>query len=81
MDGQFTTLLDQVLFLLSREKGNLRAVAAASGVPYSTLAKLSAGSVSDPRFSTVHALHDYFERHRGPLVSRDSIGSRHASTV
>lgn len=81
MDGQFTTLLDQVLFLLSREKGNLRAVAAASGVPYSTLTKLSSGSVTDPRFSTVNALHDYFERLRSPRESRDSIDSRHTSTV
>ncbi|ASL45108.1 hypothetical protein bAD24_I16665 [Burkholderia sp. AD24] len=45
---------------LLREKGNLRNVAAQSGVPYPTLTKITSGAVSDPRVSTVQALHDYF---------------------
>ncbi|WGS50836.1 hypothetical protein LFL96_04840 [Paraburkholderia sp. D15] len=44
------------------EKGNLRKVAAQSGVPYPTLIKITSGVVSDPRVSTVQALHDYFAR-------------------
>ncbi|QNB10104.1 hypothetical protein G5S35_03960 [Paraburkholderia tropica] len=63
MEIQGTTLLEQVLVRLGSEKGNLRAIAVGAGVPYSTLMKLSARSVTDPRFSTVQALHNYFESH------------------
>ncbi|MEX3951992.1 hypothetical protein AB4Y40_30085 [Paraburkholderia sp. EG287B] len=63
MENHSDTLLDRVLARLGREKGNLRVIASKAGVPYSTLTKISAGSVTDPRFSTVQALHDYFERH------------------
>ncbi|AUT53437.1 hypothetical protein C2L66_08905 [Paraburkholderia caribensis] len=49
-----------MLARLDREKGNLREIAKRAGVPYSTLAKLSARSVTDPRFSTVQALHHFF---------------------
>lgn len=48
---------------LDREKGNLRQIATATGVPYSTLAKISSRAVTDPRVSTVQALYDYFDSH------------------
>ena len=72
-----TTLLGQVLARLNRERGNLRGVASGAGVPYSTLTKLSAGSVTDPRFSTVQALFDYFEAHPSPTDSIESAAITH----
>lgn len=77
MQIQGTTLLEKVLSRLGNEKGKLRAIAAGAGVPYSTLMKLSARSVTDPRFSTVQALHDYFEANQparsalGPQIGDD----------
>lgn len=66
MHGETATLLERVQARLGREKGNLRSIALEAGVPYSTLAKLSSGCVTDPRFSTVQRLHDYFEQHAEP---------------
>ncbi|MFM0595347.1 hypothetical protein [Paraburkholderia dilworthii] len=60
MNRQHPTFLDATLACLDKEKGNLRAIAQLTGVPYSTLAKISARTVTDPRVSTVQALHDYF---------------------
>lgn len=37
-----------------------RAVAAGSGVPFSTLAKIAQGSVTDPSVHTVQKLADFF---------------------
>lgn len=37
-----------------------RAVAAGSGVPFSTVAKIAQGSVTDPSVHTVQKLADYF---------------------
>ncbi|RQR37838.1 helix-turn-helix transcriptional regulator [Burkholderia sp. Bp9142] len=61
MDHHRRSMLDATLERLGREKGNLREIAKATGVPYSTLAKISSGAVTDPRVSTVQALHDYFD--------------------
>lgn len=72
MHNQSATLLGQVLARLVRERGRLRSISAGAGVPYSTLAKLSAGTVTDPRFSTVQALYDYFESHPDVLDSGDA---------
>ncbi|MEM5449870.1 hypothetical protein [Paraburkholderia guartelaensis] len=53
----FAEIRDRLL----REKGNLRNIAAQSGVPYPTLTKITSGAVTDPRISTVQSLYDYFE--------------------
>ena len=60
MDNQYATFLASTLARLDKEKGNLRTVAQRSGVPYPTLTKITSRAVSDPRVSTVQALHDYF---------------------
>jgi hypothetical protein len=60
MDNQYATFLASTLARLNKEKGNLHTVAERSGVPYPTLTKITSGAVSDPRVSTVQALHDYF---------------------
>ena len=60
MNNQYASFLALTLARLNKEKGNLRTVASQSGVPYPTLTKLTSGVVSDPRVSTVQALHDYF---------------------
>ncbi|WP_081935928.1 helix-turn-helix domain-containing protein [Burkholderia sp. 9120] len=62
MEQHHEQWLSAVRRRLLREKGNLRNVAAQSGVPYPTLTKITSGVVSDPRVSTVQALHDYFAR-------------------
>ncbi|KVA70997.1 hypothetical protein WM36_02285 [Burkholderia ubonensis] len=53
-------MLAVTLECLAREKGGLREVAKATGIPYSTLSKISSGAVTDPRVSTVQILYDYF---------------------
>lgn len=53
-------MLAVTLECLEREKGGLREIAKATGVPYSTLSKISSGAVTDPRVSTVQVLYDYF---------------------
>ncbi|WP_082721272.1 hypothetical protein [Burkholderia sp. ABCPW 14] len=53
-------LLAVTLECLDREKGGMRAISEATGVPYSTLSKISSRAVTDPRVSTVQALYDYF---------------------
>ena len=66
-------LLATVRRLLLAEKGNLRNVALASGIPYPTLTKITSGAVTDPRVSTVQALQDYFAtRANAPLAATDA---------
>lgn len=48
--------LREVREALNARKGEWREIATASGVPYSTLAKVAQGHVDDPRISTVDAL-------------------------
>lgn len=60
MDGQNETMLEAVMGRLDREKGNLRVIAEMTGIPYSTLTKITRRSVTDPRVSTVQTLFDYF---------------------
>ncbi|ATF84461.1 hypothetical protein CO712_04930 [Burkholderia gladioli pv. gladioli] len=54
------SLLDVTLECLERERGSLREIAKATGVPYSTLSKISSRAVTNPRVSTVQVLYDYF---------------------
>lgn len=60
MDHHRCSILDVTLECLGREKGSLREIATATGVPYSTLSKISSRAVTDPRVSTVQVLYDYF---------------------
>ncbi|MBP6564129.1 MAG: hypothetical protein KA200_00800 [Burkholderiales bacterium] len=50
------TALREVRDALNARKGEWRDIAALSGVPYSTLAKVAQGHVDDPRISTVESL-------------------------
>ncbi|WP_123059493.1 helix-turn-helix domain-containing protein [Burkholderia gladioli] len=69
--------LEKALARLEQDKGRLRQVAADAGVPYSTLSKLTARSVTNPRVETVQALHDYYaERDRAELCAMPDI-ARH----
>lgn len=52
---------------LQKHKREWPAISRASGVPYHTLVKVASGKVSDPRVSTVQALHDYFRSQANPL--------------
>lgn len=60
MEGDSPSFLGAALTRLDRERGRLREISGQTGIPYSTLAKISARAVTDPRVSTVQALHDYF---------------------
>lgn len=60
MPPQHEQWLETVRRRLLDEKGNLRRVAAQSGVPYPTLTKITSGAVTNPRVSTVQTLFDYF---------------------
>lgn len=60
------SFLESALARLECDKGYLRQVATDSGVPYSTLSKLTARCVTNPHVETVQALHDYYDaRDRG----------------
>jgi predicted transcriptional regulator len=60
--------LRTALARLEKDRGRLRQVAIEAGVPYSTLSKLSAGSVTNPRVETVQAVNNYYDsRDRGEL--------------
>lgn len=71
MDNQHLTFLGSALARLDKEKGNLRSIAELTGVPYSTLTKITARSVTDPRVSTVQALHDYLATRPEQLPAPD----------
>lgn len=54
--------VDAVRANLQRHKREWPVIARDSGVPYHTVVKVASGRVTDPRVSTVQALHDYFAR-------------------
>lgn len=70
--AQCSHFFANTLARLDREKGNLRQISVATGVPYSTLAKISSRAVTDPRVSTVQALYDYFDGHPEPATESAS---------
>lgn len=49
-----------VLDKLQETKRTWGVVATESGVPYSTIAKLGGGFVTNPRIETIQALYNYF---------------------
>lgn len=55
-----TNLYDYVMACLDARAIPQRAVAAGSGVPFSTVAKVAQRSVTDPSVHTVQKLADYF---------------------
>lgn len=55
-------ILDQVKNKLAEIRGRWPDVAAASGVPVSTIRKIAQGVSKDPGVLTVQRLKDYFER-------------------
>jgi hypothetical protein len=70
-DGQ-ESMLGTVLRRLNQVKGDWPRVAEESGVPYQTITKIGGRFVSDPRYSTVQALFDYFEAHPEQRVMREA---------
>ena len=60
MEPKTTFYADVLARLRALKHGELKAVAAESGVPESTVRKLFYGEVADPRIQTVEALHNYF---------------------
>jgi len=55
-------LYDYVIACLRSKKITQRRIAVESGVPFSTVAKIAQGSVSDPSVHTVQRLADFFVR-------------------
>lgn len=55
-----TNLYDYVMACFRARAISQRTVAAESGVPFSTVAKIAQGSVTDPSVHTVQKLADYF---------------------
>ena len=51
-----------------------RQVADESGVPFSTVANIAQGVVSDPSVHTVQRLHDYFVSQRGAFPALPAPG-------
>jgi predicted transcriptional regulator len=57
--------LTEVIQRLQASKGQIAAIARASGVPEKTLRKIYSGKTEDPRGKTVDRLRDYFLREPG----------------
>lgn len=55
-------LLDYVLINLEANKGRHKEIADASGVPYSTVAKIAQRVTPNPGVQSVQALADYFRK-------------------
>jgi len=55
------TQLQLVQQHLAHTKGQHKRIADASGIPYSTIRKISMGISKNPRSDTVQGLFDYFE--------------------
>lgn len=55
-----TDILSFVLHELEKNKGNHRQIAQASGVPYSTLTKISQGVTPNPGIQSIQALANFF---------------------
>lgn len=55
-------LCDLISRLELEQAGEIRRIAAASGIPYATLRKIRARETKDPRCSTVEKLRDYYTR-------------------
>jgi len=73
MQTKSPPILEVVLYRLDQEKGNLRSIAATTGIPYSTLTKISARCVLDPRVSTVQTLFDYFSARPEQSTQADRV--------
>lgn len=58
-------LYDRVMDHLRAKRIPQRRVAAASGVPFSTLTKIAQGQIKSPSVHHVQALYDFFERKAG----------------
>lgn len=63
-------LYDYVLASLRAKVIPQRQVANESGVPFSTVAKIAQGSVTEPSVHTVQKLYDYFRAREGEHVPR-----------
>lgn len=57
-------IYDYVLACLAAKAIPQRQVAEGAGVPFSTVAKIAQGVVTDPSVHTVQKLHDYFASQR-----------------
>jgi len=63
------TILDQVVSELESRVGDLRDVAAKSGIPYDTVLRIK-NRENDPAFSRVQALHDFLFAKTGRAAKR-----------
>lgn len=63
-----------VLACLRQKRIRQRAIAAGSGVPFSTVTKIAQGSVRDPSVHTVQRLYDWF-RAQGCEVTEEELAS------
>nr|WP_132451300.1 hypothetical protein [Paraburkholderia sp. BL8N3] len=77
MNHQNPTFLDATLTRFDNEKGNLRSLAELTGDPYSTLTKISARSIIDPRVWTIQALQDYFAANPEAAAASDCTHAAH----
>lgn len=65
-------LYDYVMACLRARAITQRTIAAESGVPFSTVAKIAQGSVTDPSVHTIQKLADYFARKGVDVASESS---------
>jgi predicted transcriptional regulator len=77
MPQQNEQWLEIVRRRLLSERGNLRNIAAQSGIPYPTITKITSGAVTDPRVSTVQTLFDYFASRPEQATSTDGAHTAH----
>lgn len=56
-------IFDFVLRCLRARRVPQKVVARSSGVPFSTVAKIAQGAVTDPSVNTVQKLYEYFASH------------------
>lgn len=62
MEGQ--TLLEQTIELLRLRQSTFREIAAATGLDYDWLSKLSQGAIGDPGVRKIEKLHAYLSAER-----------------
>lgn len=62
-------LYEYVMARLDEKSIPQRAVAAGSGVPFSTVSKIAQRSVKEPSVHTIQRIYDYFQRISAPIAT------------
>lgn len=65
-------IYDYVIACLREKRIPQRTVAKESGVPFSTVCKISQGAVKEPSVHTIQRLHDYFQNRLAGLQDKET---------